>query len=121
MYIFFPLISSTDGDYDGTSQVVVIPASPGPSETCFDIGIVDDSIVENNEDFQVSFAIPPGTNAEVGPISSIRVIIVDDDRKEFKHYIYDANYFIYLIFILLRNPSHSSCTDWVQSHSLFSG
>ena len=79
-----PCFSSTDDDYDGTSQVVVIPVSPGPSETCFDIGIVDDSIVENNEDFQVSFAIPPGTNAEVGPISSTRVIIVDDDRKEFK-------------------------------------
>ena len=79
-----PCTSSTDGDYDGTSQVVVIPASPGPSETCFDIGIVDDSIVENNEDFRVSFEIPPGSNAEVGPISSTRVIIVDDDRKKFK-------------------------------------
>ena len=79
-----PCTSSTDGDYDGTSQVVVIPASPGPSETCFDIGIVDDSIVENNEDFRVSFEIPPGSNAEVGPMSSTRIIIVDDDRKKFK-------------------------------------
>ena len=64
--------------------MVVIPASPGPSETCFDIGIVNDSIVENNEDFRVSFVIPPGTNAEVGLISSTLVIIVDDDCKKFK-------------------------------------
>ena len=63
---------------------MVIPASPGPSEKCFDINIIDDRILENSTHLQVNFEIP-GTNAEVGSINSTQIFIVD--RKEFKNFI----------------------------------
>ena len=71
----------TDGDYYHSMLVVVIPASEVPSRTCFDIEIVDDEIVENDEDFLVSFEILPGTNANEGVITVTRVVIVDNDSK----------------------------------------
>ena len=70
-------------------QVVVIPASLVPSRTCFDIEIVDDEIVENDEDFLVSFEIPPGTNANEGGINVTRVVIVDNDSK-YSTYVHDT-------------------------------
>ena len=48
---------------------------------CVDIPITDDTILEENEDFCVSFEIPPGTNANSGMITTTRVLIVDDDSK----------------------------------------
>ena len=70
-----------DGDYDGVPQVVQIPVSSGASRVCVDIPITDDTILEENEDFCVSFEIPPGTNANSGMITTTRVLIVDDDSK----------------------------------------
>ena len=55
--------------------------------TCIDIEIVDDEIVENDEDFLVTFEIPPGTNANEGGINVTRVVIVDNDSK-YSTYMY---------------------------------
>ena len=74
-------LTSTEGDYTSLTQVVIIPASSGPSTTCFNISITDDEIVENDEEFLVSFEIPPGTNANTGMINTTHVVIVDDDGK----------------------------------------
>ena len=66
-------------------QVVIIPASSGPSITCTDIGITDDTIVENDEEFLVSFEITPGTNANNGTITITQVVIVDNDSEHDTH------------------------------------
>ena len=63
------------------SRVVMIPASTDLSEFCFDVDITDDSIVETNEEFVLTFQIPTGTDAEAGSTTSTTVTIVDDDGK----------------------------------------
>ena len=72
-------------DYDSRSQQVTIPASTGPSETCFNVGIVDDSNVESDEEFLVSFLIPPGSNAQPGAVSSTCITITDNDEGREPH------------------------------------
>ena len=77
------IVNVVDGDYSRTSQEVLIPASSGSSRTCTNIAITDDTIVENDEDFRVSFQIPSGNNANTGVIASTRVVIIDDDSKQY--------------------------------------
>ena len=72
---FIRIYIIVDGDYRTISQVI-IPASPGSSRVCVDIPIVDDTIVENTEDFIVTFEGPPGTS---GTTTFTRVVIVDND------------------------------------------
>jgi hypothetical protein len=71
-------VTTSDGDYRTISQVI-IPASPGSSRVCIDIPIVDDTIVENTEDFIVTFEGPPGTS---GTTTFTRVVIVDNDYAQ---------------------------------------
>ena len=61
--------------------MLIIPASPGPSVTCTDIPIVDDTIVEKYEAFMVSFEVPSSTNADAGVFNTTRVVIIDNDGK----------------------------------------
>ena len=61
------------------SMPVTVPASSGPGQTCFDIDIIDDSSVENDEEFLVRFQIGPGSSAQIGAVDSTCVRIVDDD------------------------------------------
>ena len=68
-------------DYSFSSQVVTIPASSEPSEICFDIDIIDDDVVEQNEEFLVSFQLPVGTDAVAGPTSTTTVTIEDNDGR----------------------------------------
>ena len=65
--------------------MIQIPVSSGSSRTCANIAITNDNIVENDEDFRVSFEIPSGTNANAGVLTSTRVVIIDDDSKEKSH------------------------------------
>lgn len=71
------IVNFADGDYR-FAQTVIIPASPGSSRICVDVPIVDDIIVENPEDFIVTFEGPPETT---GINTTTRVVIVDNDRK----------------------------------------
>ena len=64
----------------GQSRVVQIPASDRPSVNCFDIEILDDSDVEDNEEFLVNFRISSGSNAVPGSVSSTCVNIIDNDQ-----------------------------------------
>ena len=73
----YKIVNFADGDYR-FAQTVLIPASPGSSRICVDIPIVDDIIVENPEDFIVTFEGPPETT---GVNTTTRVVIVDNDRK----------------------------------------
>ena len=82
IYIFF--ISTAGQDYSTVVQQVTIPASTGPSKVCFNINITDDSISEGNEDFLVSFQLPPNSDAVPGPTSSTTVTIVDDDGERIR-------------------------------------
>ena len=59
---------------------MTIPASVGPSETCFEIEIIDDSVKESDEEFLVSFQIPAGSDAQAGSVSSTCVLIRDNDE-----------------------------------------
>lgn len=77
----FSFTLSTDEDYNGTSVVRIIAASSGSSKTCFDIAITDDDIIENSEEFVVSFQISPASNAALGVVTSANVLIVDDDGE----------------------------------------
>ena len=61
--------------------MVQIPGSSGPTRACANIVITGDTIVEDNEDFRVSFEIPSGTTAIPGVITTTRVLIIDDDSK----------------------------------------
>ena len=61
--------------------MVTIPASSEPSEFCFDIDIIDDDVVEQNEEFLISFQIPVGTDAVAGPTSTTTVTIEDNDGR----------------------------------------
>ena len=60
--------------------MVTIPPSPGPSEICFEIDIINDNVVENEEEFLVSFQIP-GSDAEIGTVGFTRIRIIDDDGE----------------------------------------
>ena len=62
------------------SRVILIPASSGPTENCFEVPILDDSIVEDDEEFLVNFRIASGSNAVPGSISSTCITIIDDDQ-----------------------------------------
>ena len=81
VYCQYSFISVAGQDYSTVVQQVTIPASTGPSEVCFSINITDDSINEGNEDFLVSFQLPPDSGAVPGPINSTTVTIVDDDGE----------------------------------------
>ena len=72
--------NSAGEDYDGQQQVVEIPPSLTPSETCFEVEIIDDSEVENNEEFLVSFEIVSGSSAVPGDVGSTCVTITDNDE-----------------------------------------
>ena len=67
-------------DYDARTQIVQIPVSPGAGETCFDIGIIDDNLVESNEEFLVNFQISAGSDAQIGTVGSTCIQIIDDDE-----------------------------------------
>lgn len=58
---------------------MIIPTSNGPSRFCFDVNIIDDTIVESNEEFTLSFLIPQGNDAEAGIITTSTVTILDND------------------------------------------
>ena len=60
---------------------MTIPAFAGPSEVCFNIPVINDSISERDEEFLVSFQVPPDSVAHVGPLNSTRVSIIDDDSE----------------------------------------
>ena len=62
------------------SRVILIPATSGPTENCFEVPILDDSIVEDNEEFLVNFQIASGSNAVPGSVSSTCITIIDDDQ-----------------------------------------
>ena len=81
VYCQYSFISVAGQDYSTVVQQVTIPASTGPSEVCFSINITNDSISEGNEDFLVSFQLPPDSSAVPGPINSTTVTIVDDDGE----------------------------------------
>ena len=58
---------------------MTIPASNRPSEFCFDVDILDDTIVEPNEEFVLSLQVPSGADAEAGSTPSTTVTIQDND------------------------------------------
>lgn len=68
-------------DYIGSPRVVSIPASPGPSQTCFEIDINDDNIAESDEEFLVNFQLQAGSDAQIGRIGSTCIRIIDNDGK----------------------------------------
>lgn len=73
-------ISTAGKDYDGQSQLVTLAASTGPSETCFNITIIDDENLERTEEFCVNFQIPFGSSARAGDITSTCITIIDNDQ-----------------------------------------
>lgn len=81
MYEFFLLTCAAGEDYDGSPQQVTIPASAGSSEVCFNIPVINDSISERDEEFLVSFQVPPDSGVKAGPLNSTRVSIIDDDSE----------------------------------------
>lgn len=83
--LFYSFICAAGEDFVGTPQQVTIPASAGPSEVCFNIPIIDDSISERDEEFQVSFRLPSDSGAQIGPLNYTCVSIIDDDSK---YYLY---------------------------------
>ncbi|CAI8033565.1 FRAS1-related extracellular matrix protein 2, partial [Geodia barretti] len=102
-------VATSDGDYSGAPQVILIPVSTGPSRTCADIAITNDNTVENDEDFLVSFEIPPDTNANEGVITSTRVLIIDDDTVEvgFSPSVYSVaeDGIFVIVTVISRNPN----------------
>ena len=70
-------------DYSFSTRVVTVPPSNTASEFCFDVPIRDDSVVEPNEEFVLSFQVPPGADGSPGPIVSTTVTIMDDDAGQF--------------------------------------
>ena len=67
-------------DYDSGQYTVTFPA--GETSVPFDIGIIDDNIHEDNEDFDLTITrktLPDGVTP--GNPNSATVTIVDDDRK----------------------------------------
>lgn len=60
---------------------MTIPAPVTPTEMCFNIPIINDSISERDEEFLVSFQLSPDSGAQTGPLNSTSVSIIDDDSK----------------------------------------
>ena len=53
--------------------------SPGTTETCIDITINDDLILEAFESFSVSLESAGDPSIEIGPLPSTTVMILDND------------------------------------------
>jgi len=64
-----------------TNTANAADASANPSEVCFNIQIINDSISERDEEFVVSFQLPLDSGAQVGPLNSTCVSIIDDDSE----------------------------------------
>ena len=77
LYIF----SGNNIDYSSTTQAVTIIA--GTNSKIVNITVMDDNIVENNETFIVSLALPSslGPRIMTGSIISATGIIIDTSSK----------------------------------------
>lgn len=68
------------GDVDYARTDVVVTFDPtSSSSSCFDVSVLDDSIVEPNEGF--SLELTTNDTAALLPILSVSVTIVDNDGK----------------------------------------
>ena len=63
----------------GTPQTVTFPAGIVGSTRCIGIEIVNDTVQENNEGFNVDFEFVDGTGARKGAIPQTMVVIIDND------------------------------------------
>ena len=76
------LLSSDNSDFAETSSVIIFPESPAnfPSQRrmCFDIGILDDTFLEDEELFNLFMVSQLATGVLISP-NVTRIRIVDDD------------------------------------------
>ena len=63
----------------GTPQTVTFPAGIVGSTRCIGIEIIDDTVQENNEGFNVDFEFVNETGARKGAIPQTMVVIIDND------------------------------------------
>ena len=68
-------------DFRENTQTVIFPANATGNILCVDIGIIDDSLDEYDEQFLVQFSNIPNAQAGLGAIPEACVTIVDDDGK----------------------------------------
>ena len=68
-------------DYNsGTPRFITFPADvAGGSTRCTSFSIINDTIQENNEGFNVDFDFVDGMGARKGTVAQSMVIITDDD------------------------------------------
>ena len=61
--------------------MITVPISESGSVFCIDTVIFDDTIIENDEQFELIFQNLPSNFAAVGVIDTVTVTILDDDGK----------------------------------------
>ena len=72
--------ATTGVDYNPTTQTVTIPA--GQTSVNFDIPIIDDTIFEGPENFNVTVSTVSTSNATIGTNNSVNTIIYDDGTTD---------------------------------------
>ena len=68
-------------DYNVTASVFNLIISAGETSSSFNIDIVDDDILENNETFYITIRLLPSCLLLALNISASTLTIVDDDGK----------------------------------------
>lgn len=64
-------------DFNEISTVRIVAA--GTTESCIDVIISDDSLLEGAESFTVSLGFAGDQSVDIGPISSTMILIFDND------------------------------------------
>lgn len=67
------------GGLDFDEVATVIAFTPGVTQSCLDIIIVDDQSLESIELFTVSLASAGDPSVEIGPLSFTTIMILDND------------------------------------------
>ena len=70
-----------DYDLPQASRMIIVPVSENGSLFCIDLLILEDSMFEDDEQFELFFQNLPSEFATVGDIDTVCVTITDNDGK----------------------------------------
>ena len=64
-----------------SSQNVIVPASNSGGQFCLDVSTIEDNLLENTEQFELSFLNLPSEFAAAGDPDKVCVNIMDDEGR----------------------------------------
>ena len=103
------------GRCDFAVSLARLTFAAGETIKTFDVPIIDDAIPEGRETFSVILKNPVGTT--LGPLSSVKVTIVDNDLAGDRNPVFETRFFVTQQYIdfLGRLPDSEGFANWVQT------